>query len=119
MALDAPSSALGELVLDEWGEEAGRGLAFGIDSLGEALPQLVDPRQAQLIEHHRELNGVDFVGVGRGLFVVPGHAVRRDNQPESLTQIVALKKSLRVSAKLVICQLHTLRKLLVRDPQSL
>ena len=74
MTLDAPSAALGEFVLDERGEEAGSGPALGIGPLGEALPQLVDRRQAALVEHHGELDGVDLVGVCRELVVVPGHA---------------------------------------------
>ena len=50
MALDAPSVAFGEFVLGERGEEAGRGPALGVGPLGEALPQLVDRRQAEIAD---------------------------------------------------------------------
>ena len=59
MAFDAPSVALGELVLDEGREEARGGPALGVGPLGEALPEPVDGRQAQLGEHQGELDGVD------------------------------------------------------------
>ena len=39
MALDAPSVALGEFVLDEGCEEACCGPTLGIGALGEALPR--------------------------------------------------------------------------------
>ena len=63
------------------------GPALGIGPLGEALPELVDRRQAELVEHHGELDGVDLAGVGRGLSVFPAcrasHAEQRPSLPGS------------------------------------
>ena len=74
MTFDAPSAALGELVLDECGEEAGSGPALGVGPLGEVLPELVDRRQAEIGEHRGELDCVDLVGVGRNVVALVGHA---------------------------------------------
>ena len=73
MAFDAPSVAFGELVLGEGCEEAGGGPTLGIGPLGEALPKLVDRRQAEIGEHQGELDGIDHVGIVCRPFVLPGH----------------------------------------------
>ena len=61
VAFDTPPVALGELVLDQRGEEAGGGPALGVSPLGEALPELVDRRQAKTGEHQGEL---DYIAPG-------------------------------------------------------
>ena len=73
MAFDAPSVAFGELVLGEGCEEAGGGPTLGIGALGEALPELVDRRQAEIGEHQGELDGIDLVGIGCRAVVAAGH----------------------------------------------
>ena len=73
MAFDTPSVAFGELVLGEGCEEAGGGPALGIGALGEALPELVDRRQAEIGEHQGELDGIDLVGIGCRAVVAAGH----------------------------------------------
>ena len=73
MAFDAPSVAFGELVLGEGCEEAGGRPALGIGALGEALPELVDRRQAESCEHQGELDGIDLVGIGCREVVAAGH----------------------------------------------
>ena len=73
MAFDAPSVAFGELVFGEGCEEAGGRPALGIGALGEALPELVDRRQAEIGEHQGELDGIDLVGIGCRAVVAAGH----------------------------------------------
>ena len=73
MAFDTPSVAFGELVLGEGCEEAGGGPALGIGALGEALPELVDRRQAEIGEHQGELDGIDLVGIGCRAVVAADH----------------------------------------------
>ena len=73
MAFDTPSVAFGELVLGEGCEEAGGGPALGIGALGEALPELVDRRQAEIGEHQGELDGIDLVGIVCRAVVAAGH----------------------------------------------
>ena len=68
-----PSVAFGELVLGEGCEEAGGGPALAIGALGEALPELVDRRQAEIGEHQGELDGIDLVGIGCREVVAAGH----------------------------------------------
>ncbi len=62
VALDTASGALGDLVLGERGEEAGRGPAFPVGALGEAGPDVLDCRQAQVAEQETEAGGVDGIG---------------------------------------------------------
>ena len=64
MALDAAAGALGELVLGQGGEEAGGGPALLVGALGEAGPDVLDRRQAQLAQQEAEAGLVD--GIGRG-----------------------------------------------------
>ena len=73
MAFDTPSVAFGELVFGEGCEEAGGRPALGIGALGEALPELVDRRQAEIGEHQGELDGIDLVGVDCREVVAAGH----------------------------------------------
>jgi hypothetical protein len=73
VTLDAAAGALGDLVLGERGEEAGGGPALPVGALGEAGPDVLDGRQAQVAEQETEAGGVD--GVGR--MSCPGLLERR------------------------------------------
>jgi hypothetical protein len=59
MAGDAPGAALGQFMVTHRGEEAGAAPAFAIGTGAEFLPDAADRRQAQRIQHHRQLGGVD------------------------------------------------------------
>ena len=59
MALDAASAALGDLMLGQRCEEAGGGPALPVGALGEAGPDVLDRRQAQIAEQECEPGGVD------------------------------------------------------------
>ena len=78
VALDAAAVALGELVLGEGGEEAGGGPALLVGALGEARPDVLDRRQAQLVEQNAEAGGVD--GIGRGHAGAPSGGRRTGGQ---------------------------------------
>jgi len=66
MAFDAPSAALGELVLDEGCEEARGGPALGVGPLGEALPEPVDRRQPQIGDRRTTCSATASVVPARG-----------------------------------------------------
>ena len=63
VALDATAYALGDLVLGQGGEEAGGGPALLVGALGEARPDGLDCRQAEIAEQEAETRGVDGVGL--------------------------------------------------------
>ena len=56
---DAPGGAVGQLVLAERREEAGAAPAFAVGAGAELLPEPTDGWQAQRIQHHRQLGGID------------------------------------------------------------
>ena len=64
VTLDPASLALGELVLGDGHEEPGGGPALLVGALGEAGPDVLDARQAQLAEQKAEAGFVD--GICRG-----------------------------------------------------
>jgi len=59
MASDAPGGALGQFVVAHRGEEAGAAPALAVGAGTELLPDPADRRQAQRIQHHRQLGGID------------------------------------------------------------
>jgi len=59
MTLDAPSAALGDLMFGQRCEEAGGGPALPVGAFGEAGPDVLDRRQAQIAEQKCEPGGVD------------------------------------------------------------
>ena len=60
VTLEAPASALGDLLLGEGGEESRGGPPFLIGALGQRLPDGLDGGQAQLGEHEVDLRGIHF-----------------------------------------------------------
>ena len=60
MAGDAPGRALGQLVVAHRGEETCAAPALAVGLGAELLPDPTDRRQAQRIQHHRQLGGVDI-----------------------------------------------------------
>ena len=58
--------AIGELMLAERGEIAGRAPAFAIGPRRRTLPVPADGRQAQRRQHHRQARGID-VGHAAGI----------------------------------------------------
>ena len=64
MALDAAAGAFGDLVFCERGQEAGGGPALLVGALGEAGPDVLDARQAQVAEQEAEAGLVDRVRRG-------------------------------------------------------
>ena len=61
MPLDAAAIALGEFVLGDGGQEAGRGPTFLVGLLGELGPQQLDGRQSQFVEQKAEPGGIGCV----------------------------------------------------------
>ncbi len=59
MAGDAPGGALGQFVIAHRSEEAGAAPALAVGAGTELLPDAADRRQAQRVQHHRQLGGVD------------------------------------------------------------
>jgi hypothetical protein len=72
---DAALGALGQFMLAERGEIAGRPPALGIGALGEALPVPADGRQVQCRQHQRQARGIDV-----GHIASPATAVRPNRQ---------------------------------------
>src|SRR5215469_15341648 len=59
MASDTPGGAFGQLVVAHRGEETGTAPALAIGAGAKLLPDAADRRQAQSVQHHRQLGGVD------------------------------------------------------------
>ena len=59
VARDAPCAAVGQLVLAQCRQEARAAPAFAIGAGAELLPEPANGRQAQRVEHHRQLGGID------------------------------------------------------------
>jgi hypothetical protein len=61
VTLDAPATAVGDLVLGERGQEASCGPAFLVGLLGELAPHQLDGRQAKIGEEKLDACGIDRI----------------------------------------------------------
>jgi len=76
VALDAAAAAFGDLVFCERGEEPGSGPALLVGTLGEAGPDMLDARQAQVAEQETETGFIDRVCRGHAETPSTGAAAR-------------------------------------------
>jgi hypothetical protein len=61
MPLDAAAITLGQFVLGDGDQKAGRGPTFVVGLLGELGPQQLDGRQSQFVEKKAEPCGIGYI----------------------------------------------------------